>query len=201
MKRARVAGRDDSAQLMMLAGIVLTISFILTALTLAQVTALEREAAAQGPSTIVGEWRFLHERLQTNLKVGVSTETTIDSFKSTVMPTITATFRNLAAEKGYDLVLRLASDGNYIVTGNEQALLGGTPPGPNYVPAIAKTYDETVSYSHASDGTMDGILWQTPCPDPTGPPGGCIGGVYVFVRLSDGVTSLEESILFHANHV
>lgn len=179
---------------MMLAGIVLTLSFILTALTLAQVTAIEREAAAQGPSTIISEWRFLHARLQSNLKTGVSTETTEQSFVDTVLPTISATFRNLAAEKGYDLVLRLASDGNYVVTGNEAALLSGG----NYA---ATTYDGTVTYSHASDSDMDGILWQQPCPDASAPATGCIGGVYLFVRLSDGTTTLEETILFHANHV
>lgn len=200
MRRGGALRRDENGQLMMLAGIVLTISFILTALTLAQVTALERQAAAEGPDAIVGEWRFLHERLGSNLRTGVGPETTILAFTTTVHPTIAATFRALAAEKGYDLVVRLAGGPEYLYTGNEETTLLS---GANYAgDPKATTYDGAVTFTHVAPApTNDGIIWQDPCPDPAGPVGGCIAGVYVYLRLSDGTTSLEESVLFATNQV
>lgn len=190
---------SDDGQLMMLAGIVLTISFILTALTLSQVAALEREAAAQGPLAIVSEWRFLHDRLGSNLKTAIAPETTIEALRSVVLPTVQATFRSVESEKGYDLVLRLAGGVAYAPWGNEASLINTVPEPDRYQ---AWTWDKTVYFDHPKDqdgDQADGVLWQQPCPDPSAPAAGCIGGVYLHVTLTDGTSSLSESILFATN--
>lgn len=183
--------RQDEGQLMMLAGIVITISFILTSLTLAQVSSLEREAAAQGPSAIATEWRFLHERLKTNFRTAVSPETTNSTFENTTFPTIVATFRNIEAEKGYDMVLRLAGGPNF-ASREHQNLTSGA----NY---NAYTVDGAYQFTQAKDDDDDGVLWRKPCLDTSAPAYGCIQGVYVFVRLSDGAVTMEEHMLFLVN--
>jgi len=193
---------DDSGQLMMLAGIVLTISFILTALTLSQVASLEREAAAQAPLPVINEWRFLHERLASNLNTAVGPETTIDSFQTIVLPTVQATFRSVESEKGYDLIIRLADDETYAVAGNEADLID----------VVTGRYDAwswsgKTHFTHLATDEIDedpdhndGILWQDDtCPEPAAPAAGCIGGVYLHVRLTDGTVTLSESILFATN--
>lgn len=178
---------------MMLAGIVITISFILTALTLAQVSSLEKQAASDGPSPIVSEWRFLHERLASNFRTAVSAETTNQTFNETVLPTVIATFRNIEAEKGYDTIIRLAGGPTY--TPSERNLTDPLDP----TRYGATTDDGSVTFSHAIDGVDDGRLWQTPCPDASGPSSGCLGGVYIYVRLTDGTAMLEETMLFPLN--
>lgn len=186
--------RDDG-QLMMLAGVVLTISFILTALTLSQVSALEREAAGDAPSPMVAEWRFLHERLRTNLQTGIGPDTTLASAKQYIVPTIAATFRSVEAEKGYDLVVRRAGGDAFLGNGNEAMLIQG----PNYA---ATTYDGSTTFNHlaAEDADHeDGLLWSASCPVEGALGSGCIVGAYLFVRLSDGETTIEESILFATN--
>lgn len=185
--------RDENGQLMLLAGIVLTISFIVTALTLAQVSSLEREAQAQGPQPIIQEWRFLHERLASNVRLGIGYETTQHSFETTVLPAIGATFRSLAAEKGYDLVLRLS--GSSFGAKSEHAKLAD-PGAPTFYDAWAA--DGSAHYEHGLDPTDDGMIWQNPCPAPS-VTGGCLSGVYLYVRLTDGQATMEEHILFSAN--
>lgn len=198
--RLRVGVRgEDSGQLMMLAGIVLTISFIMTALTLSQVSQLEREAAAQISSPIIGEWRFLHERLGANLRTAVGPDTTRAAFEDSVLPTVQATFRSVMSEKGYDLTIRLAGDPMFAPWGNEAQLLN--PAGTHY---DEWTWDGRTHFVHpvAEDpvGTTDGILWQdASCPDASAPAAGCIGGAYLYVRLTDGVSTIEESMLFDTN--
>ena len=171
--------REDGGQLMLLAGVVLTIAFILTALTLSQVSALEREAAADTSSPLIGEWRFLHERLATNLATAVGPETTEPMFLQTVLPTVIATFRAVEAEKGLDLVLRPAAGAAYANTGNEEALV------------LAGDWED--------DGDANGVLWDEDCAVEGALADGCIVGVYLFMRLSDGESSIQESVRFETN--
>lgn len=187
--------RSDGGQLMMLAGIVLTISFILTSLTLSQVASLEKEAAQEAPTAIIAEWRFLRERLASNVETAITPETTIQAYQTTIIPTLAATFRALTADKGYDIVLRNASDGHFAATGNEASLIVGA----NY---DAWTYDGAIHFTHAAaedSDHADGVIWQATCPDTSGPASGCISGVYLFIRLADGTTSMEESVVFAVN--
>lgn len=198
----RARRSDDNAQLMMLAGIVLTISFILTALTLSQVSALEREAAGQAPLPIISEWRFLHDRLGSNLNTAVAPETTIASLRTSILPTVQATFRSVESEKGYDLVLRLAGGATYATPGNEEKLINTVPEPDVYE---AWTWDGRTHFTHTVPTVSpysdreDGVVWQVPCPDASGPLAGCVGGVYVHVTLTDGTATMSESILFATN--
>lgn len=181
---------DDGGQLMLLAGIVITLSFILTALTLAQVGTLERAAAAHKPSTLDAQWRFLHERLASNLEVGVTDQMSNHTFSSDTFPAIVSTFRTIQAEKGYDTVIRIANGTQY--PSQESHLHDG-------VTYDAWSGDGAVHFDHAWDGVDNGVIWEAPCPAAGGPPTGCIVGVYVYVRLSDASGSVEETILYAVN--
>ena len=176
---------------MLLAGIVVTIAFILTSLTLSQVSSLERQSAAEQRDTIAEEWRFLHARLASNLEVAVTTDTTNDTFLSVSLPTIVATFRGLEAEKGYDAVIRLAGDGT-MVNKTERSLVASG----SYAAWDAQGLHH---FNDPWDQVADGILWEQPCPDDEAPPAGCIAGILLFVHLTDGATTMEEVILFHVN--
>ncbi len=184
------ADRRDEGQLLILAGVVLTLAFIVTSLTLAEVSSLERQAANERTTPIIGEWRFLHERIATNLEVAIAPETTNETFEENLFPRIAATFRNVQEEKGYDTVLRLAGSS---FAESEFDLTNGT----HYVNAY--TTSGLLVTSDPWDGLDSGILWKTPCPDPSGPAAGCIVGVYLFVRLADPTSSMEETILFAVN--
>lgn len=183
--------RDDRGQLMMLAGIVITIAFILTALTFSQVSSMEKQAASEGPSPIIAEWRFLHERLASNFRTAVGTETDITDFTTDVMPTVLATFRAIEAEKGYDLLMRLAADPVYDPNESDLLNLAGT----NY---DATSADGSATYADTFDGLADGLIHDDPCPD-TSDTDACLSGVYVYVRLTDGTAVMEETILFALN--
>jgi hypothetical protein len=181
--------RDDGGQLMLLAGIVITIAFILTALTLSQISSMEKQAASERASPIVGEWRFLHERLASNFKTAVGTETDANGFRDNVLPVVLATFRAIEGEKGYDLIIRLAAGPTFAPS--ELQLTSGA----NY---NAVSANGRVTYSHAYDNVNDGLIHQTPCPGVSSP-ATCLGGVYVYVRLTDGTAVLEETVLFPLN--
>ena len=185
--RGRGLRRDDDGQLMLVAGIVVTIAFLMTALTLSQVASLEREAAAEKPLPISDEWRFLHDRLSANLQTAVTDDMSKDTFKNVTFPAIAATFRDVEAEKGYDAVFRLAGSG---VTSKSESDL-----------VTAGTYNAKawttagVQIPGATDGVNDGILMTMTGSCPNGAAVNCIQGVYVFMHLSDGVASMDEVML------
>jgi hypothetical protein len=175
---------------MLLAGIVITIAFLLTSLTLSQVSSLERQAAAEKATPLAAEWRFLHDRLQTNLESAVPPDLSLSSFKSTTFPIIASTFRNIEAEKGYDATLRLA-DSLSRYNKSETSLVSGA----SY---SAWAADGSYRFTGAYDGTSDGVLWYATCPDTTHV-GGCIVGVLMFVEMTDATGTMSEVILFPVN--
>lgn len=177
---------------MLVAGIVITIAFILTALTLSQLSSLERISAAEKPAPIGDEWRFLHDRLATNLQTAISSDMTNATLTTTTFPAIAATFRNIEAEKGYDVVIRLAGATTGTYNHTEASLVTNG----NY---HAGSDDGTYTMTNAYDGVDDGILWQKPCRDPSAPSTGCIGGVYVYVHMTDATSTMEESIFYAVN--
>lgn len=177
---------------MLLAGIIVTIAFVTTSLTLAQVSSLERQAASKTDSPLPAEWRFIRDRLESNLNVSINTETKNDTFHETILPAIAETFRNIQAEKGYDVVIRLAGvNGTFNKT--ELSLVDAGVYDSEYPINGPYVFDD------AYDGYNDGILWENPCPDPVGPVGGCIAGILLFVHLTDGTSSIEEVILLAVN--
>lgn len=199
-RRALGDPREEGGQLLMLAGIVLTISFILTALTLSQVSAMEREAAARTSSPILGEWRFLHDRLGPNLDTAIGAETDNPTFLQTILPTVQATFRSVFAEKGYDLVLRAAADAGVAPTGHEAQLVNS---GQTHYDAWswdgAVRFDHPIPAASPHNSLTDGVIWHDTCPISGGVGGKCIVGVYIYVKMTDGTSSIEESILFAIN--
>lgn len=204
-RRIRSIGfrRRDDGQLMLLSGIIITLAFILTSLTLAQVSSLERQTASDRKTTLGAEWRFLHDRLATNFDVAISPDTTNSTFQNETFPTISATFRNIEAEKGFDVVMRLAN-ASMTVNLTEGRAYGqggllvdnGTTGWKRYNAVDASGLRD---FQQNYDGVDDGLLWRQPCDDPTASSAGCISGVLVYLYLSDGVNTLEEVILFAVN--
>jgi len=175
---------------MLLSGIIITIAFIMTALTLQQVGSLERQAAAEPALTLAAEWRFIHDRVGSNLNVSVTDTMKDASFTSTTFPAVAATFRAAEAEKGYDVTMRLAGSGS-MVNKTEWNLVAGSLSTSSY---NAWDVNGHVHFTQVNDTANDGLLHQTPCPD--GAAAACISGVLVAVHLSDGSSSLEEVLLY-----
>lgn len=195
--RGRGLRRDEGGQLMLLAGIVITIAFLLTSLTLSQVASLERQAAAEKPTSLSAEWRFLHDRLQANFESAVPADLSLTTFKSTTFPTISATFRNIQAEKGYDVVIRLA-DSPLAYNKTEADLLDG-------LTYDAWSYDGQFYFDQTLDPLRlgvnpptDGVVYYDECPDETYV-GGCIVGILVFIHITDATSSMSEVVLFSVN--
>lgn len=182
--------QEDGANLMLLSGILITVAFIVTALTLAQVSSLERQAAADTHAVLSNEWRFLHERIPANVNVSIASDTKNDTFLNITFPAIAETFRSVEAGKGYDIELRLANSSRPASVTTEPSLVTAGK-------YAAYSVDGRVRYNQTYDGVPDGILWGA-CPD--GMPGGCAVGVLVYVHLSDGASTIEESILVPTNN-
>lgn len=180
---------------MLLSGIMITIAFIMTAMTVSQVASLEREAASKQASSLTTEWRFIHERLASNLNTAVTLETTNETFELVTFPSIVETFRSVEAEKGYDIVIRLAAS-TLAVNKTEASLVSGA----TYVADLASVDGKYTDFGgRPADGEADGLLHYAPCPDATGPPSGCLGGVLVAVHLSDGSATINEVMLIGVN--
>lgn len=179
---------------MLLAGIVITIAFLLTALTLSQVSSLEREAAGERATPLASEWRFLHSRVATNLESAVPPDLTVATFKSVTFPTIAATFRGIEAEKGYDAVLRLPDSlTRYNLT--EQSVVKDVSGTLSYDVWSA---DGKFHFTAPFDGTYDGVIYYSTCPDTT-VVGGCIAGVLVFLHMTDTASTMSEVVVFSVN--
>ncbi|GEM_PF-3717579 len=185
---------------MLVSGIVITIAFLLTALTLSQVSSIERQAAADKPTSLSAEWRFLHDRLKTNLQTAVSVDTTNDTLINTTWPAVAATFRNIEAEKGYDLVLRIAGNttsgvGTFNLSENRTGITSGGV----FTTYNATSFDGQTTFNWAADGKDDGLIWHASCLDQTNGNVGCIQGVLVGMHLADQSTNIDEVVLIAVN--
>lgn len=180
---------------MLLSGIMITIAFIMTAMTVSQVASLEREAATQKPSSLATEWRFIHARLASNFNTAITLETKNETFKEVTFPAIAETFRAVEAEKGYDIVIRLAGS-SLAVNKTEADLVSGLA----YKADLTSVDGLYSDFAGAPmDPDADGILHYGPCPDAAGPASGCIGALLVAVHLSDGLDTINEVMLFGVN--
>ncbi|MEA3202146.1 MAG: hypothetical protein QOE90_3574 [Thermoplasmata archaeon] len=185
---------------MLVSGIVITIAFLLTALTLSQVSSIERQAAADKPTSLATEWRFLHDRLQTNLNSAVTVDTTNDTFVNTTWPAVAASFRGIEAEKGYDLVLRIAGNNTGGLNAFNLTENGtGVTSGGAFNHYSKASFDGSVSYTWNSDHVDDGLIWNPTCLDTTNGAGWCLQGVLVSMHMADATTSIDEVVLFAVN--
>lgn len=190
MRMKRRSMRDDG-NLMLLAGIVVTIAFVSTALTLSQVSALERQAVTEATSSLAGEWRFIRDRLASSVNASITADMRNDTFLQSTLPAIVATYRGVEAEKGYDVVIRPATTPTQYNKTESSLVSGGS--------YDAYAYDGTRIDWATDPDTGDGLLWRAPCLDPAGPSTGCIGGVVLSIQMSDGESTLHEVIVVATN--
>lgn len=186
--------RDDG-NLMLLAGIVVTIAFVTTALTLSQVSALERQAVTDATSSFAAEWRFIRDRLAASVNASVTPDMKNQTFLALTLPSIVATYRGVEAEKGFDVVIRPATTlAHYNKT--ELSLLDPPLTGAAYK---AYTHDGQLVNWDKDPDTSDGILWRAPCADATAPATGCISAVLLSIQMTDGVSQVSEVLLVATN--
>ncbi|HWH09424.1 MAG TPA: hypothetical protein VNX21_09510 [Candidatus Thermoplasmatota archaeon] len=184
--------RDDG-NLMLLAGIVVTIAFVTTALTLSQVATLERQAVTQATSSLGAEWRFIRERIAGSINASVAPDTRNETLLTQTLPAIVATYRGVEAEKGYDVVIRPATLPT-LYNRTEWSLLN--PAGTMY---DAYTFDGMRVNWAADPNKFDGLLWRSPCADPAGPTTGCISGMVLSIQMTDGESTLHEVLVLATN--
>lgn len=194
MRVARRAMRDDG-NLMLLAGIVVTIAFVTTALTLSQVATLERQAVTGATSSLAAEWRFIRDRLAASVNASVTPDMKNETFLQATLPAIVATYRGVEAEKGYDVVIRPATS-LALYNKTEASLLSPPVTGSVY---DAYTFDGARVSWAADPNTGDALLWRAPCADPNGPATGCISAIVLSVQMSDGVSTVHEVLVVATN--
>lgn len=193
----RVKGRRmrDDGNLMLLAGIVVTIAFVTTALTLSQVSTLERQAVTEATSSFAAEWRFIRDRLAASINASVTPDMRNQTFLSTTLPSIVATYRGVEAEKGFDVVIRPATTLS-VYNKSEASLLSPPLTGASY---DAYTHDgQRVAWARDAD-TSDGLLWRVPCADDAAPASGCISAVVLSIQMTDGTSTVAEVLLVATN--
>lgn len=184
--------RDDG-NLMLLAGIVVTIAFVTTALTLSQVATLERQAVTEATSSLAAEWRFIRDRLAASVNASIAPDMRNDTFLQVTLPAIVATYRGVEAEKGYDVVIRPATSIT-LYNKTEASLLNGA--GTSY---DAYTFDgKRIAWDKDPD-TGDGLLWRAPCQDPGGAATGCISAVVLSLHMSNDESTLHEVLVVATN--
>ncbi|HWG91158.1 MAG TPA: fibronectin type III domain-containing protein, partial [Candidatus Thermoplasmatota archaeon] len=184
---ARRALRDDGGNLLIVAGITLMLAFIVTSVTLSEVNSLESRSLQDRDNSFLNEYRFLHEKLASSLSTTVASDVDLTQFRSE-FATIEETLRILEAAKGYDVVLRIG-DTTSLSPGFKNELAFVNPTTGFYEDW---SFDGANNLDHIPyDGTNDGVIRQ----------GSVIVGVVVNLRLSDGVRSVTESVLFPTNSV
>lgn len=186
--RAGRGGPGDGGQLLLLAGIILVLMFVVTSITLSEMSSIETDVAREHRAPIADEYDFVETRLNETMNSIVSESTTNSSFNTT-LDSLVGSFEGVQNSKGYDLVVELG---------------GATTPAP-------KTEDPhfidggqyaNVSFDgrrdftgHNYDGVNDGILWYEEADDDEGH----IKGFVAYIYLADEASRIEGTVLFAVN--
>lgn len=211
---------------MIVSGILLVLAFAVTALTLSQISDLEKRVASEASTPILSEYRFLREKLGSTLKDSVTRQTTPTEFKS-IFASAQSELKALAHQAGYDLLLYRAepsrgldkTEWSFTDLGRPDRYTGVPPAGyddpetdsPANVAAadyFLRAYDNSFNWEQAYGGsevsydqTNDGILWVN-----AGAPGcksntaaNCIQGVVAWLYLADPTVAIEEYIVYGVN--
>lgn len=188
----RRAGRDrgssDGGQLLLLAGFVLVMMFLVASLTLSKISSLEGDVAKAQKAPIVDEFDFVRSRTNDTMNSLVTTGMSNESFNET-LDTLRSSFSDVENTKGYDLVLELG--GNTTPAPKTEAphfIDGGT---------YANTsFDGVRNFSgHGWDGVSDGIFWY----EESGDSSGHIKGFAAYIYLADQRSRMEATVLFAVN--
>jgi len=186
--------RDDRGQMLLLAGFVLVLAFVVTALTLSQVADLEKRATEDAGGALVSEYRFMHDRVGGTLQGAVGLSTDNDTLRD-IFASVVATFKNIEHEKGYDVSIVLAGDDAGVSRDEDFFVDLAT----GRFKAGTESWDGATDYSNVRyDLVNDGILW-TKAGRCSTVANGCVSGVVVRIFLSDGVSTMDESVVYAVN--
>lgn len=179
--RRRSTRRDDSGQLMMLAGVILTSAFVTLALLPMEISDLERTAASElQRAPWVDDWREIRLRLVVELPRGASYARTADDFQDRTLPKIFDTYKEVLASRALHGTLVIDADAE---TAAHDAF----------------AYDAwTVTGQHLEipyDGTDDGLIWDASCQPPEDGTAGCFIGVLLRIEAGDETMNIAETIL------
>lgn len=221
--RARRMRGEEGGQLLLLAGIILVLAFLATSMTLSGLPDVEKQAAQEQDTRILTEYRFIREKLGSTLADAVGESTNNDTFRSLFSVTVSS-LKVAASDKGYDLVIHLASgprelgrdEWGFTHTGWPHNYTGTAAPAEvkttanRSTPYNYRSYENDVRLDYAEGGSYrrwdennDGIVWVKPC-DLTlawnsGDTTGCIVGAIVYIYLSDELISIEEFVAYGFN--
>lgn len=188
--------QDDGGQLLLLAGIVLVMAFVVTAFTLGQVADVEKEASKEQDQSFLTEYRFVHSKLPSIVSGNTGRTTDNVSFNTTFATTIQS-FRNGLASKGYDASIFVAGNASAAekaectwMSNPLTACAGSSGAWRSVVPSGGtQPFDARLPY----DGKSDGLVWMC------GQANGALVGVVVQVYLSDGRHSVAETLVVALN--
>ncbi|MHB8603872.1 MAG: hypothetical protein ACYDCK_01350 [Thermoplasmatota archaeon] len=227
-RRARAAHDDDRGQLMMLAGIILILAFIVTALTLSQISDLEKQASQEQSSPLLNEYRAVRDKIGSTLADATGTGTDNGTFKST-FKSIVAGLKGVEQAKGYDVVAFLAgspanagirlnrTEWSFTDLGKPDNYTGGAPTPGSPAPESGANIVSAKYTFHSSDNLVTfneppGGGTSTLTPYDRGNDGivwrkaGCLKGggtciqaAIVYLYLADSTTSVEETIAYSVN--
>lgn len=176
--------RDDGAQLMLLAGIVLVSSFLLAIGVIGEISDLERTTVAElGDRTFsIDAWRELRVLVEDETRALVDASTSAEDFELKVLPQIAELYNLTLVDFNLNGVVMLNATG-------EAALHDG-------VAYDEWSHDGGWHFTDPVFGPNDGILQTSPCPAELGDENDCIIGVYLRFEVNERGHDLAESILF-----
>jgi photosystem II stability/assembly factor-like uncharacterized protein len=175
-------GPPDKGQLLLLAGFILIMMFVVTSLTLSKISNIEADVAGEHQAPVTDEFDFIRSRLNETMNSLVDTGTTNSSFNET-FSSLRGSFSDVENSKGYDLVLELA---------------GSTTPAPQKEsgPFVDPDGYQNVSFDGERDlvckpydGVNDGIIHAE----------GFIQGFVAYIYLADNYQRVESTTLFAVN--
>lgn len=184
MTAARHERGNDSAQLMLLGGIVLVTGFLLVTGVGVEIRGIERTAVAElGDQVLPFQiWRELRVVVESEVRSLTPNWTSAQQFSQIQLPKIAAVYEGVLED--YDLNGRVS-----IWTDGESDLHDGA-----YYDAWS--HDGGTHFTEPYFGSDDGILQTSPCPADLGDTADCIIGVLLRFEVTAHDRGLAEPILF-----
>lgn len=187
--RNRSRGRDGG-QLLLLAGFILVIMFVVTSLTLSKISSIEADVARDHQAPILDEFDFVRSRTNETMNSLVDTDTSNASFNDS-LSSLRSSFQDVENAKGYDLVLELAGSTTSAPATEEELYVDGSDEYQNVSFDGARDFD-----GEPYDGADDGILWYQEAGDSSGH----IKGFGAYIYLADHESRVESTVLFAVNN-
>lgn len=181
-RAGRRGSASDGGQLLLLAGFVLVMMFVVTSITLSEISSIEAGVSRSQSAPVLDEFSFIRAQTNETMRSLVTSDTTNSSFNDT-FDGVEDSFAAVENSKGYDLVMALGG-GSTIAPSTEAEDFAG---GGHYDHV---SFDGVRAFCEADyDGVNDGIIWFDDE----------IKGFVAYIYLSDHESQMESTVLFATN--